>query len=213
MARNINWFYTTLFRLSGARRKRMARFAEVIDPDDDTTIIDLGGTLQNWAYLEARPRLTLVNADPVHATRDYPDHVRFELGDATDLDLDDEVYDVAYSNSVIEHLGNWDNQVRFAEEARRVGKRLWVQTPAREFFFEHHTLVPFIHWLPVFLQRRLVRVTPWALLFRPSREAAEALIDEIRLLTRSEMAELFPDCELIVERWLGLPKSYVAYRT
>ena len=34
-------------------------------------------------------------------------------------------------------------------------------------------------------------------------------IDRINLLSRGEMTELFPDCEIYTERFL-LPKSYVA---
>lgn len=210
---NAQKVYDLLYRLAGTRRRRMARFEATMAPDDTTTIVDLGGTLPNWAHVAGRPHLTLVNADPWYADWEYPDHVRFELGDASALDVEDSAYDVAYSNSVIEHLGNWETQQRFAAEALRVGKRVWVQTPAREFFFEHHLMAPFVHWLPIGLQRRLVRLTPWAWIHRPSREMADDLIDELRLLTRDEMVELFPGCQLIVERFLGLPRSYIAYRT
>ena len=53
-----------------------------------------------------------------------------------------------YSNSVIEHLHEFDQQKRFADEVRRVGRKLWVQTPARGFFVEPHLITPFIHYLP-----------------------------------------------------------------
>jgi hypothetical protein len=38
-------------------------------------------------------------------------------------------------------------------------------------------------------------------------------VNSIRLLTRKEMAILFPDCEILTERMLGIiPKSYIAFR-
>jgi len=38
------------------------------------------------------------------------------------------------------------------------------------------------------------------------------MILEIRLLTYSEMKQLFPDCTILKERFLGFTKSYVAVR-
>ncbi len=38
------------------------------------------------------------------------------------------------------------------------------------------------------------------------------MVDEIRLLTFKEMKSLFPDCEIIKERFLFFTKSYIAVR-
>ena len=39
------------------------------------------------------------------------------------------------------------------------------------------------------------------------------MIETTRLLTRREMQVLFPDCQILTERILGLiPKSYIAVR-
>ena len=40
--------------------------------------------------------------------------------DATELPFADNAFDIAFSNSVIEHLGTWEKQQVFAREARRV---------------------------------------------------------------------------------------------
>jgi hypothetical protein len=47
---------------------------------------------------------------------------------------------------------------------------------------------------------------------RPTQAQVDALVEEYRLLTYREMRELFPDCEIRRERFLGLTKSYVAVR-
>jgi hypothetical protein len=95
-----------------------------------------------------------------------------------------------------------------------VGRKLWVQTPARGFFIEPHLLAPFIHWLPIRWQRRLIRnFTPWGWFNRPTAVQVEDLLAEVRLLTRAEMEVLFPDCEILEEKFLGLTKSYVAVRS
>lgn len=125
----------------------------------------------------------------------------------------DSEFDICFSNSVIEHLGTFDRQKIFAQEVCRVGKKIWVQTPARSFFFEPHWLAPFIHFFSPNIQRKLARnFTLRGWLLRPDREYVDRFLSELRLLTYEEMAQLFPDCEIRVERFLGMPKSYIAIR-
>jgi hypothetical protein len=128
--------------------------------------------------------------------------------------ISDKKYDVVFSNSVIEHVGSWSDQTDFAREVRRVGKKLWVQTPARECPFEPHYLAPFMHWLPKQLQKKLIRwCSVYGLLQHPSPAEVEQMVDSIRLLTKMEMQTLFPDCEVLEEKLLFfIPKSYIAVR-
>jgi hypothetical protein len=78
---------------------------------------------------------------------------------------------------------------------------------------EPHLVAPFVHYLPRRSQHVLARwATPWGWENRPSAEQARAFVDGIRLLTFREMRELFPDCEILRERFLGLTKSFVAIR-
>ena len=95
-----------------------------------------------------------------------------------------------------------------------MGRRLWIQTPAREFFIEPHFIAPFVHWLPKRIRPFVVRwMTPTGLITRMSLEKSREMVDEIRLMTRSEVETLFPDCEIITEKFLGIfTKSYVAVR-
>ena len=119
-----------------------------------------------------------------------------------------------FSNSVIEHVGTWQRQQAFAAEVRRVGRGLWIQTPARGFFIEPHLLTPFIHWLPRRWQRRLLRnFTLRGWIDRPGPAEVDAFLDEVRLLTLAEMRTLFPDCTILREQFCGMTKSYVAVRT
>ena len=74
-------------------------------------------------------------------------------------------------------------------------------------------MTPFLHWLPVRWQRRLIRnFTMWGWLTRPSASDVETFLAEVRLLTRSEMVQLYPDCEILEEKFLGMTKSYIAVR-
>ena len=75
-------------------------------------------------------------------------------GDGRALPFRDEAFDVVFSNSVIEHVGDAASQRRFAREVARVGRAYWVQTPNRWFPVEQHLLTPLVHWLPKSWQRR-----------------------------------------------------------
>ena len=138
--------------------------------------------------------------------------MEFRIGDGCRMPYPDGAFDIVYSNSVIEHVGDIGRQRAFAREAARVGKRYYVQTPAKVFPLEPHLLTPFIHWLPRRIQRRLLPFTTYALL-HDRRPEALAWYDDIRLLTRQEMASLFPDAVIRTERALGIPKSFIAERT
>jgi hypothetical protein len=195
------------------RKRRMRRFQRLLSPTDAATVLDVGGTPYNWQFLSVRPPVALLNYTVSEISRGGSGQFSFVRGDARRLPYGDAAFDVVYSNSVIEHLGSYPEQQRMAAEVRRVGRKLWVQTPARGFFIEPHLLAPLVHWLPKSWQRRLLRnFTLWGLLRRPSRAEVDAVIDEVRLLGRKEMQTLFPDCRIIVERFLGWPKSYIAVR-
>lgn len=175
----------------------------------ETRVIDVGGTLFNWGLLPFRPRLTIVN--PVRPPTGLPEDVHWVVGDGCRLPFSDQSFDVYFSNSVIEHLGSWENQRRFARESRRVARRFYVQTPNYWFPIEPHLVAPFIHWLPLSWQRRLIRhFTLFGLLMRPSADACESHLRNTRLLRRGEVATCFPDARIVPESTLGLAKSYIA---
>jgi SAM-dependent methyltransferase len=199
------------------RRKRFARFREILRPRPTDRILDVGGVHATWvAQPPCAASVELLNILPSPLPKGRFPEYRFRetLGSALDLPYADGSFDIGFSNSVIEHVGTWENQVAFAREIRRVAPRLWVQTPARSFFIEPHYLAPFIHWLPPGLRVRCARwLTPWGWLARPDRAAVEERVREIRLLSRRELQELFPDCRILRETFLGLfTKSYVACR-
>jgi Methyltransferase domain len=144
-----------------------------------------------------------------------PDHkIRTLVGDGCSLATANRVYDIGFSNSVIEHVGSRERQQQFALEIRRVAKALWVQTPAYECPIEPHYLTPLIHYLSRSFQKKIVRwCTVWGWIERPNPEQINERVETTRLLRKSEMRQLFPDCEIITERMLWIiPKSYIAIR-
>lgn len=194
------WSFAGYFRY-----KRFSGFNRFLA--DVNNIIDFGGTPSIWLGV-GRRNVVLLNIDE---QRVPPGFVAIK-GDARKTDFLDHSFDLAFSNSTIEHVGTWKDQQAFARELCRVGKRVYCQTPARGFFFEPHYFTPFVHWFPFLLKHYwFVRYfTYYGLKWRPSREQVTDFQSHLRLLTYSEMKQLFPNCTIRRERFLGMTKAYIA---
>lgn len=180
-------------------------------------ILDLGGWTSYWENVDLTNVESIVLMNKVLTPQERPDtfsSVKFQLveGDACDLsDFDDKSMDLVHSNSLIEHVGTWPDMKRLADEALRVGRSGWMQTPAFEFPVEPHFRRPFVHWLGQPIRRMLVG-SP-AYLKDHSVGGRRAWIDRINLLSKAEVKALFHGnaVELYTERFLFLPKSYVVH--
>jgi len=179
------------------------------------TVLDVGGTNSFWEQRGWAGRSD-VQITTVNITEEPQTHANIEprVSDATDLaDFEDGAFDVVFSNSVIEHLRTYQAQASMAGEVRRVAPRYWIQTPNFWFPVEPHFLAPGWHWLPEDLRVALLRRRRWG--WRgpcPDRVKARQFVQEIRLLRRRELQRLFPDAQLVEERFGPLVKSFVAVR-
>jgi SAM-dependent methyltransferase len=196
------------------RRRRMLRFAAELRITAATRILDIGGTPECWALLPLCPRVTLLNTP--RAKDDLAAAAEWVAGDGRALPFRDGAFDVVFSNSVIEHVGDRESQRRFAGEVMRVGRSYWVQTPNRWFPVEQHLLTPLVHWLPRSWQQALVpRFNVWQFVARPAGDRrqfyTEHYLRDVRLVSASELRSLFPGTRVIRERVFGLTKSLVAF--
>ncbi len=199
------------------RNKRFEKFIDNIQPKAHESILDVGGypntwTTQNpcWNSIEILNIHQINHNSPTYANY----NINTVIGNACSLEYKNNCFDIVFSNSVIEHVSSWENQKKFAAEVRRVGKRLWIQTPAKEFFIEPHYITPFIHWLPKNIRIYFLKYfTVWGLLTKPTDKKIKEMLNEIRLLSFKEMQQLFPDCEIIKEPFFMIfTKSYIAFR-
>lgn len=190
------------------RTKRMQQFCHLFGLAETTRVLDVGGDLFNWYLAPVFPKLTIVN---LYFPRKYDARVAWVIADGRHLPFKDGVFDIAYSNSVIEHVGSCTDQKVFAEEVCRIASHCYVQTPNKRFPFEPHLLTPFIHWLPKSIRKYLLRnFTVWGLVTRPSKEDCQRFLDEVRLLDYKQMRALFPNACILKERALGVAKSLMA---
>lgn len=196
------------------RRRRMQRFARALGITPETRVLDVGGTPDYWRLLSAPPRVTLLNTP--RAGQELGSAASWVAGDGRALPFRDGAFDVVFSNSVIEHVGGPESQLRFAREAMRVGRRFWVQTPNLWFPLEQHLLLPVVHWLPRAWQQRLVArlsLVHIALRLSPDRREfyVRHYLEDIHLLDARGLRALFPGAGLVRERFCGWTKSLVVY--
>lgn len=210
---DIHGFYRPFLR--HFRTLRMRRFYQRFGITVKTRILDVGGTGLNWSFCPFRPSLTFLNLR--HPPKEDRNVGEWVIADGRYLPFKDRAFEIVYSNSVIEHLGDRASQQIFAQEIARVGIRYFVQTPNKRFPIEPHLLTPFIHYfifyLPRSLQCYLLRYfTLWGWITHPTLWECERFLQEVRLLDEHELRRLFPDAEIWRERFLGLTKSLIAIK-
>ncbi len=193
------------------RAARMQAFVNLIEPAAHARVLDVGGTAELWDMVDVPLDVWLLNQPGVVANAPETGRAdrHFLVGDACDLSrFADGAFDVVFSNSVIEHVGDRTRIERFAAEVCRVGVSYWVQTPSYLFPIEAHTGWPFFWFYP-----RAVRA---AVARRFDRAVAdEVVVDPIAnttCFTLRELRALFPDGEVFTERVAGWPKSWSLYR-
>lgn len=197
------------------RERRFELFADLVDAvPRPLRIVDVGGTPDFWEHRGWAGRddveITLVNR--VERSSTHP-NLHPVVADATDLhDFANGSFDVAFSNSVIEHLFTAAAQRAMAREMTRVGRAYWVQTPSFWFPLEPHFLVPGWQWLPE--SARVAVIRRRACGWRgpcPDPEDARRTVREIRLLSGAALRRMFPGATIHRERVGPLTKSFVAY--
>ena len=177
-------------------------------------IIDLGGTPEFWELRGCAGRddvrITTVN---ITAQLSRHENIDSQLGDVTDLaHFADDSFDIAFSNSVIEHLETFERQQAMAGEIRRLAPAVWLQTPSYWFPIEPHFHVPGWQWLPLSWRRKIIqrRQCGWRGPC-PDPIEADAVVREVRLLTGRELRRLFPHATIASERFAGFVKSWIVH--
>ncbi len=136
------------------RRQRVSVFNSLLKSiPGPLKILDVGGTNIFWESIGfvnqgvGKVEITIMNVQENTASHPIFNSV---VGDARNMkEFKDQQFDVVFSNSVIEHVGDYNDQLKMADEIRRVGKRYFVQTPNLYFPIEPHFVFPFFQFLPL----------------------------------------------------------------
>lgn len=203
------------------RQKRFGHFLALLNPlPRPIRVLDVGGEEKFWRQVNAydlpNVSITLLNLEKTSTT--IPSFTAV-VGDARNMsEFMTAEFDVVFSNSVIEHVGDMNDQRRMAGEVKRVGKRYYVQTPNRYFPIEPHFLLPLFQFYPFrlkvwfFLNFEFLlagRSIGWRRAGNP--QEADLMARSIRLLSERELCNLFPGGQIWHEKVLGLTKSLIIY--
>ena len=190
------------------RSERFNKFIELVGVPNDANIIDLGGNAYFWDLTNNNYTVTIVNL-PGENPKDHSNtRIHYVDGDATDLSklFKDKSFDIVFSNSVIEHVGNDTKVENFSKEVQRLGHAYWIQTPSGKFPIEPHTGFPFFWRIPK-------KIRAW-LFDRWEKKLPEwtQSMRSTRLITLEHMINQFPEAEIFFEKKCLLEKSYTLYK-
>ena len=196
---------------------------KIVSVRGQATVIDVGGTRRYWNLLDpnlaSRCTVTLVNEQfwfrpEKTGTCKLPIRFIEHVGDGCNLaEFSSGQFDLAHSNSVIEHVGSLSRMSVFATELRRVGRSYFCQAPYLWFPIEPHHGIPFFHWLPGPTRARLMY--SYKVGWRPKMQSYEQALqsaDGTQLVDEFLFRELFPDAVIHREKVTILTKSLMAVR-
>lgn len=207
-------------KLRARRSGPLRRMIEIIhEREGEVSVLDVGGIDYYWNvfpdefYHANRVRITLLNLPKDMRQVEKPWLFTAVEGNGCSLPYADDAFDICHSNSVIEHVGNWQNKLDFAREVQRVAPNYIHQTPNYLFPWEPHLSGPFLHWLPAPMLAAIsfYRGTGW---HGKAKDMTEAMsfVEHASMLTHRQFAFLFPKARIVKEKFLGLSKSFTAMR-
>jgi hypothetical protein len=203
---------------SAIRWRRACAADRLLEPfTEPVRVLDVGGTAKFWLFnvpeIRKRTQITLLNLEQSDVSQLVD--ARSLVGDARRMpEFGERSFDVCFSNSVIEHVGSFEDQTAMAAEIRRVAATYFVQTPNRYFPIEPHFHFPCWQFLPLPIRASLHRRLDLGWMPRqPDARLARSEVAQIRLLDIREFQALFPDGEIRREKIGPLTKSLMAIRS
>ena len=164
-----NFLFLNFFYFSIIKKKRLEiynLFLKKISPKKSDKILDVGTTaslddhenllITRYPY---KSRVYCLSNQNLNKFNSRYKEIKIFKGDGRKMNFKINEFDYVISTATIEHVGSFKNQVKFIEECFRVSKKkLFITTPNRFYPIDFHTRLPFIHWLPKFIHRKILTI-------------------------------------------------------
>jgi hypothetical protein len=195
------------------RRRIYDLFLIEFNPNEFTSILDVGVSHEehessntfekNYPY---KKNITVVSEADCSELEKIYKGLTFVRADGRNLPFENESFDYVYSHAVIEHVGNYENQITFIKELYRVSKSgLFITTPNRFHPIEFHTGLPLFHWLPSYI---------YFPIYKMLKKGYWADINSLNLISRSFLIKICRKCglrnyKIETEKFLGFTSNLV----
>jgi hypothetical protein len=153
-----------------------------------------------------KSRITALSDQDASRLEDKYPGLKFVKGDGCSMPFQSNSFDLVFSNAVLEHVGSSQRQKKFISECLRVAKQwVFLTTPNRRHPLELHTVIPFLHWLPKTLHRKILSSLGIDYL---SREENLNLLTKRELLTYCEpLLSSVRGVKIYTVNFLGIPSN------
>jgi SAM-dependent methyltransferase len=177
------------------RKKKFELFIKIMQPKEQDKVIDIGVAVENklergtnffeimYPYKKNLTALGLGSIDGSLEFKKIFPEVNLIIGNCLNIPFEDDYFDIAFSNAVLEHVGTRENQKKFISEIIRVSKRCFITTPNKWFPLELHSMLPIVHWLPDKFKYPI---------YKNTGNEFWADIKNLNLLSKKEFVSLFP---------------------
>lgn len=174
-----------------SKRNRIHKFEvfmEVFKPGIEDKVLDIGANDKEYSdndnmlekLYEHRNNITVLGLHKYEEFSQKYEDIKTVTYDGKVFPFEDKMFDLGWSNAVLEHVGDFDKQVFFLREITRTCKRAFLTTPNRFFPIEVHTRIPILHYLPKRIFDRIL------IMFRQSWASG----DYMYLLSRRKLVYL-----------------------
>jgi len=175
-----------------ARQKMYAHFMEITSPSEKSNLLDIGVTpdtslpesnfLEKWYPWTNNIVMTSVE-DASNLESEFIGAKFVRTVSGMKFPFDDKQFDIVFCSAVLEHVGDYPEQAFFIQECLRVGKKIYITTPNKNFPVEMHTYLPFVHLLPRKIHQGILRFLGMDFF---------AKTENLNLLTPKKIKQLLP---------------------
>lgn len=200
--KNVQKFFKNI--LIKQRKKFYKIFCKLISINENYKILDVGAsnTDNNYDnfllhYYPFKNNISCLSNQTLDLVKKKYPEIEYFVGDGREMSLSSNIYDIVFSNAVLEHVGSSSDQLKFVRDCVRVSKKyVFIITPYRYFPIEMHTKIPLIHFLPKKIFRQIL------ILFGENFLSKE---ENLNLLSKNDLLKI---CNKLIVKKFEISYSY-----